>query len=288
MALRKTKTGTVTGANLENSNKGKKGGLTGSRRVTGEGSDTPLPDVPSAFTSDPEVATADSNARANLAEKLKQTGEAIATLAPKAIAPVVGAVGQVVGTVVTKVNTSVESALNHNPSSLTDGTVDTAAILSKADANIDESVPQMDSGEAIKRNIIIAKQRNYVGVAINNTKLKQDLATLDLEQQRLIGLLIDGKTARSDNEKKAVTYHRSVVGRDIELSKLEQDNELLTQQRIRTEGTQNQTELIQEQEQLKVDKLREEVEKQKYEIENIAYEKEKIKQEVVAKFAAGF
>jgi hypothetical protein len=53
----------------------------------------------------------------------------------------------------------------------------------------------MDSAEATKRNIIIARQRNYVGVAINNTKLKQDLATLDLEQQRLIGLLIDGKTA---------------------------------------------------------------------------------------------
>ncbi|MFL9458388.1 MULTISPECIES: hypothetical protein [Nostocales] len=278
-----SKKGTVTGASLEKSNRGRRGALTGSKRVTGEKVEvTPeIPETPAVLpTSDPEVATADFNARANLAEKLQQTGQVVA--------PVVGAVGQVVGTVVTKINTSVESALNHNPSSLTDGTINTAAILSKADANIDESIAELDSGEAIKRNIIIARQRNYVGVAINNTKLKQDLATLDLEQQRLIGLLIDGKTARIDNEKKAVTYHRSVVGRDIELSKLELDNELLTQQRIRTEGTQNQTELIQEQEQLKVDKLREEVEKQKYEIENIAYEKEKIKQEAVAKFAAGF
>ncbi|MUG98737.1 hypothetical protein F7734_43180 [Scytonema sp. UIC 10036] len=274
--------GTVTGANLDNPNRGKKGALTGSKRVTGEGEGTPLPDVPSpyGFDSSPEVAATDEAARANLKEKLQQAGQVIA--------PVVGAVGAAVKGVASQVTATVNGSIDYNPSSLTNGTVDAAGILSKADASVDESVPQLDSGEAIKRNIIIARQRNYVGVAINNTKLKQDLATLDLEQQRLIGLLIDGKTARINNEKKAVTYHRSVVGRDIELSKLEQDNELLTQQQIRTEGTQNQTELIKEQEQLKVDKLREEVEKQKYEIENIAYEKEKIKQEAVAKFAAGF
>ncbi|MFL9823173.1 hypothetical protein AB0756_39715 [Tolypothrix campylonemoides VB511288_2] len=278
-----SKKGTVTGASLEKSNRGKKGGLTGSRRVTGEKVEV-TPEIPETLavlpTSDPEVATADFNARANLAEKLQQAGQVVA--------PVVGAVGQVVGTVVTKVNTSVQSALNHNPSSLTDGTVDTAGILALADANIDSSIPELESGEAIKRNIIIARQRNYVGVAINNTKLKQDLATLDLEQQKLIGLLIDGKTAGITNEKKAVQYQRAVVGRDTELSKLELDSELLTQQRIRTEGTQNQTELIREQEELKVEMLREQVEKQKYEIQNVQYEKEKIKQEAVAKFAAGF
>jgi hypothetical protein len=293
MPLRKSKTGTITGANLENSKKGVKGGLTGSKRVTGETttsqnaettfvpattttSNTYIPTPTSELPKGDETPEQAEARRARLAERFQQAGQ------------VVGTVGQVVATVVTKTNTAVQSALNHNPGSLTDGTVDTAAILAKADANIDESVPQLDSGEAIRRNIVIARQRNYVGVAINNVKLKQDLATLDLEQQKLIGLLIDGKTAGITNEKKAVIYQRAVVGRDIELSKLEQDRELLTQQQIRTEGTQNQTELIREQEQLKVNKLREEVEKQKYEIENIAYEKERIKQEAVAKFAAGF
>jgi uncharacterized protein YcgL (UPF0745 family) len=78
------------------------------------------------------------------------------------------------------------------------------------------------------------------------------------------------------------------VGRDTEISKLEQDRELYTQQLIKTESTQNQTSLIQEQEQLKVAKLREEIEKQGYEIQAISYEKEKIKQETEAKFLAGF
>jgi hypothetical protein len=284
MPLKKTKTGTITGAPLDKANKGKKGGLTGSKRVTGEDVETTFvpattlvsdtPSIPTVLpTSDPEVSQADSNARANLGEKLQQAGSVIA--------PVLGAVAN-------QVRTTVTGTIDYTPTSLTDGTVNTAGILAKADANIDGSIPELDSGEAIKRNITIARQRNYVGVCINNTKLKQDLATLDLEQQRLIGLLIDGKTARIDNEKKAVTYHRSVVGRDTEISKLDQDRELLTQQRIRTAGTQNQTEFIQEQENLKVDKLREQNEKVKYEIQNIAYEKEKIKQEAVAKFAAGF
>uniref|UniRef100_A0A0C1QLG5 Uncharacterized protein n=1 Tax=Tolypothrix bouteillei VB521301 TaxID=1479485 RepID=A0A0C1QLG5_9CYAN len=280
MALRKSKTGTVTGANLDKPNRGKKGGLTGSKRVTGESVDIPTETPTVLPTSDPEVAQADSNARANLAEKLQQAGQVVA--------PVVGAVGEVVKGVANKVTATVNGSIDFNPSSLSNGTVDTAAILSKADANIDESIPELESGEAIKRNIIIARQRNYVGVAINNTKLKQDLATLDLEQQKLIGLLIDGKTAGITNEKKAVQYQRAVVGRDTELSKLELDSELLTQQRIRTEGTQNQTELIREQEELKVEMLREQVEKQKYEIQNVQYEKEKIKQEAIAKFAAGF
>ncbi|MFL9458073.1 hypothetical protein AB0756_39550 [Tolypothrix campylonemoides VB511288_2] len=278
-----SKKGTVTGANLDKPNRGKKGALTGSKRVTGEKVEvTPeIPETPDVLpTSDPEVATADFNARASLAEKLQQAGQVVA--------PVVGAVGEVVKGVANKVTATVNGSIDFNPSSLSNGTVDTAAILSKADANIDESVPQLDSGEAIKRNIIIARQRNYVGVAINNTKLKQDLATLDLEQQKLIGLLIDGKTAGISNEKKAVQYQRALVGRDTELSKLELDSELLTQQRIRTTGTQNQTELIREQEELKVEMLREQVEKQKYEIQNVQYEKEKIKQEAVAKFAAGF
>ena len=177
---------------------------------------------------------------------------------------------------------------DRNPSALTDGKVNTSEILARAIADIDESIPQMDSGTATQRNIIIARQRNFVGVAINNTRLKQDLATLDNEQKKLIGMLIDGKTLDVNNEKKAVGYHRAVVGRDTELSKLEQDRELLTQQQIRTEGTQNQTELIREQEVLKVAKMREDIEKQGYEIQAVQYEKERIKQETEAKFTAGF
>ena len=282
MATRKT--GTVTGANLEKATKAKKGGLTGSKRVTGESSTPVSTPTDTPQSTELPITSLSIPTPPSIGEKLKGAAETVANIVEKGSNTVSAIQGYT-----SRITESIKGTDNdRNPSAITNGQVNTADILTHATAEIDATVPQLDSAEAIKRNIVIAKQRNYVGVAINNTKLKQDLATLDLEQQRLVGLLIDGKTAQVTNEKKAVTYHRAVVGRDTELSKLEQDRELLTQQQIRTEGTQNQTSLIQEQEQLKVRKLREEIEKQGYEIQAISYEKEKIKQETEAKFIAGF
>lgn len=280
MATRKT--GTVTGASLEKSNRGRKGGLTGSKRVTGESkpiAETPVETVLETPTESTTIPTPPS-----VIEKLQEIGNGVTTAIEKGTNAV-----STVQRYTSKIAQTVQGTdQDRNPSALTNGKVNTSEILAHASAEIDSSVPELDSATATQRNITIARQRNYVGVAINNTRLKQDLATLDLEQQRLIGLLIDGKTAHVNNEKKAVSYHRAVVGRDTEISKLEQDRELLTQQQIRTEGTQNQTELIREQEVLKVAKMREEIEKQGYEIQSVQYEKEKIKQETEAKFTAGF
>jgi hypothetical protein len=278
------KTGTVTGASLEKSTKNKKGGLTGSKRVTGESS-TPASTPVSTPTDTPQPITSlGIPTPPSIAEKLKGAAETVASVVEKGSNTVSAIQGYT-----SRITESIKGTDNdRNPYGITNGQVNTADILARASAEVDENVPQMDSAEAVKRNIIISKQRNHVGVLINNTKLKQDLATLDNEQKRLIGLLIDGKTLDVTNEKKAVTYHRTVVGRDTELSKLEQDRELLTQQELRTEGSQAQTPLIAQQEQLKVQKLREEIERQGYEIQNITYEKEKIKQETEAKFLAGF
>ena len=278
MALKKEKTGTVTGAPLKQSTRGKKGALTGSDRVTGKIA------VELPTESSPEVAEADAKARANLAEKLQQGVQTASHIVNN-----VAATTQAVGHLASRVAETIKGTeADRNPANITDGSLDSSAIMSRASAEIDEAIPRMDSGEAIKRNIVIAQQRNFVGVAIANTKLRQDVATLDIEQKRLLGLLIDGKTAQVDNEKKAVTFHRAVVSRDTEISHLEQDRELLTQQRIRTEGTLQQTEHVREQEQLNVEKLREDVERQRLEIQSVQYEKERLKQEVVAKFAAGF
>ncbi len=267
-----TKKGTVTGANLEKTNRGKKGGLTGSKRVTGE-TKTPIADI-----------SLDSPTPPNVVEKLQEIGNG----AVSAIENGANAISTV-QRYTSQIGDAIKSTdTDRNPLAVTDGKVNSSEILASASAEIDSNVPQLDNATATQRNIIIARQRNYVGVAIQNTKLKQDLATLDLEQQRLIGLLIDGKTAHVTNEKKAVLYRRAEVGRDTELSKLEQDRELLVQQQIRTEGTQNQTGLIREQEVLKVAKIREEIERQGYEIQNIQYEKERIRQETEGKFTAGF
>ena len=277
MALKKD-TGTVTGAKLKQSNRGKKGGLTGSERVTG------LTALDGPTESSPEVAEADGKARANLADKLQQVTQTTSHIVNN-----VAATTQAVSHFARSVASTIQGTeADRNPANITDGTLDSTAIMSRASAQIDEAIPRMESAEAIQKGIVIAQQRNFVGVAIANTKLKQDIATLDIEQKRLLGLLIDGKTAQVDNEKKAVTFHRGVVSRDTEISRLELDRELLTQQRIRTDGTQQQTPLIQEAETLLIEKLREANDKQRLEIQNMQHEKEKLKQEVTAKFLAGY
>lgn len=281
MPLKKD-TGTVTGASLKQSTRGKKGGITGSTRVTGtlkSTTETPVETVPETATESTAEPTPTS-VKEKLQEIAHTTGHIVNGIATTS---------QAVGHFASKVAGTIQGTeVDRNPANITDGSLDSTAIMSRASAEIDEAIPRMESAEAIQKGIVIAQQRNFVGVAIANTKLRQDVATLDIEQKRLLGLLIDGKTAQVDNEKKAVSFHRAVVSRDTEISHLENDRELLTQTRIITEGTQQQTEHIREQEQLKIIKLRESNEKFKLEIESTQYEKEKLKQEVTAKFLAGF
>lgn len=273
MAIKKDKIGTVTGAKLTPASRAKKGGLTNSKRVTGTELQ-PSDAQPSTTTTD----------EASLSQKLQNSvytvGSAINT---------VGNTVQTIQYYASQVQGAIKgTADDHNPSVITDGKQDTSAIISKANVEIDESIGRLESGETIRRNSVIAQQRNFVSVATNNVRLQQDVATLNNEQKRLIGLLIDGKTLDINNETKAVGYHRAVTHRDTEISALEQDRELLTHQRIRTEGTQQQTSLVRDQEQLKIQMMKEQVEKQRFEIENMQHEKEVIKQQVAAKFAAGF
>ena len=275
MAFKKDKVGTVTGASLTPSARAKKGGLTNSKRVTGN--------VVPTTTNTPTVAETSTNEKP-IAEKLQDKLETVVSAINTATNTV-----QTIQYYASQVSGALKGTPNdHNPSAITDGKQDTSAIIAKADIEINESIGRLESGETIRRNSVIAQQRNFVSVATNNVRLQQDIATLNNEQKRLVGLLIDGKTLDINNETKAVGFHRAVTHRDTEISALEQDRELLTHQRIKTEGTQQQTSLVRDQEQLKIQMMKEQVEKQRFEIENVQHEKEVIKQQVAAKFAAGF
>ena len=163
MATRKT--GTVTGASLEKSAKGKKGALTGSTRVTGE-STTPPPTETQQPT--PEY-TASIPTPASVVEVLKGSAETVANIAEKGSKAFAAVQGYT-----SRISESIKGTEHdRNPLTVTNGQVDTSTIIAAASAEIDGNVPQLDSAEATQRNIIIARQRNYVGVAINNVKLKQ-------------------------------------------------------------------------------------------------------------------
>jgi hypothetical protein len=205
MAIKKDKVGTVTGASLNPKNRAKKGGLTNSKRVTG------------SDTTSTETTTESKPIGEKLQDSIQTVGAAINTV-NNTVQTIQYYASQVQGAIKGTANDS-------SPLVVTDGKLKTSEILSNATAEIDESIGKLESGEATRRNIIIAQQRNYVGVATNNVRLQQDIATLNNEQKRLIGLLVDGKTLDINNETKAVGYHRAVTKRDTEISALEQDRE---------------------------------------------------------------
>lgn len=274
------KTGTVTGASLDPKD----------RKKAKAESSTPIADAASEVDlnkfadSIPQTESTSQPTPSSVVEKLQEIGSSVASTVEKGTK-----VASAVQGIASRIGTAIQTTDNdRNTSAITNGKVNTSEILSKASATIDENVPQLDAIEATKRKTIIARQRNFVSVAIDNTKLQQDIQTLDNEQQKLIGLLIDGKTARVNNETKAIGFHRAITKRDTELSALEEDRELLVHQQIKTDGTIAQTPLVQKREQLKVEKMKEEIEKLGVEIDNISSDKEKIKREAELKFANGF
>lgn len=79
MATRKT--GTVTGASLESAVKGKKGGLTGSKRVTGESSTPASTPTEAQQSSESLITSLGSPTPPSIGEKLKAAAETVVNLA---------------------------------------------------------------------------------------------------------------------------------------------------------------------------------------------------------------
>ncbi|MUH00825.1 hypothetical protein F7734_54575 [Scytonema sp. UIC 10036] len=277
MPLRKSKTGTVTGASLEPKNRGRKGGLTGSKRVTGEtetettaSEGFPLPDVPSpyGFDSSPEVAEADSNARAKVAEKLKQTGQAV------------------VGAIINTASAAVQATNNGTISANTG--VDFAGIVATGSAEVPQYVEGMSNAESTKRRLEIQRQRNTIAVMTDNKRLEQDIVTLGIEHRKLEGKVIDYHTEGVHNQTKTVQFHRAETARDIETSKLVQDKEHLVQQNVATEGTQSLTPGIKKEWEQKLELQSVKSEKLRLEIESAKYDNEYKRQELEVKLLSGF
>jgi hypothetical protein len=284
MPLKKTKTGTITGANLEKSNRGKKGGLTGSKRVTGETTETtfvPATTHVTETTSDtvantpqidhikgdetPEQAEARRN---RLAEKLQQGSQAV------------------IGAIVSTASTAVQATQNGSVGNT--ASVDFAGICATGSAEVPRYVEGISNAEAVKRRLEIQRQRNTVAVMTDNKKLEQDIVQLGIEHRKVEGKVIEYHTEGVHNQRKGITFHRAEVARDTEASKLTQDKELLSQQNIATQGTQALTAGVQKEWQQKLEHQQVKSEHLKLEIESAKYENEYKRQELEAKLLSGF
>lgn len=116
----------------------------------------------------------------------------------------------------------------------------------------ESNVPEMGIVDATKHRAKIARQSNALDVGIAKTQRDRKAVKLASELRLLQGDSIDYHTIGINNSTKAVK--NQIADRDyhIESSRLEEKDELLTQQRIKTTGTQALTPLIAEQWQMKI------------------------------------
>lgn len=128
---------------------------------------------------------------------------------------------------------------------------DLPALLGTNPYDADGSSPEMTAGEANAKKIKLQRQYNAEEVRAAKIKLGRKIVQNEKEQTRLIGDVVDLHTSRIEVGTKVVTNQIASTKYNIEQSKLEETEELLTQQQIRTQGTLSLTEGIREEQDLK-------------------------------------
>lgn len=274
----RAKKGAVTGDNLTQSKRGKKGGLTGSKHF-----DKPEVETPSS----PVETTKNAVGKAAKA----------ASQGVKAAANTLGAARDVAQTVSNGAR-QVRRATNGGSDLVT---ADAKETLGKAEKlatgyglelinlensmggdpyAVDDSLPEMTAKEANARKLKIQRQNNALDVRLERTKQKRKIATVATEEVRLVGDLVDYSTAGIETATKVVKNQIADTRYQTEQSRLEENEELLEQQVIRTQGTIALTQGVRDEWNLKLEKQERNNEKIRLEIENTEAKNERKREEI--------
>ncbi|MFN6570633.1 hypothetical protein [Dendronalium sp. ChiSLP03b] len=132
---------------------------------------------------------------------------------------------------------------------------------------VSDSLPQLTAKEANQNKLIIQRQNNALEVRHERIKQKRKIMAVATEELRLVGDVVDYNTAGIEIGTKIVKNQISDTKFQIEQSKLEETEELLEQQVIRTQGTINLTQGVRQEWVLRVDKQQRELEALQLEIE---------------------
>ena len=127
----------------------------------------------------------------------------------------------------------------------------------------------MDAKEANKLNLIIERQNNALDVANNRIKQKRKQVRNHKEEWGLVGDLVDLDTVKIDVGTKVVKHEIAGTKFQLEQSKLEENEELLEQQIIRTQGVISLTDGIRKEWDLRFDKQQRQLEKLQIDIEQV-------------------
>lgn len=220
----------MTGANLNPSNRGKKGGLTGSKHFIPieleTAQQTPVI-APQQKTTDKPRREQTQNHSIKQDKSNRTTDTHSKTLEDAKVIAVT------YGVTLTDIKSHMQAS---------NDTVDEA---------LGEGISVKEANE---RKLRIARQNNLIEVRGERIKQKRKLATNYGEELALLGETIDNATKGVTVAKKLINYQTEVTDFHTAQSKLEEHEELYLQQAIRTQGVKNLTAGIQEEWQLKLEK----------------------------------
>jgi hypothetical protein len=275
--MARTTKGGMTGADLKKSNRGRKGGMTGSKHFE---------------TQDVETSTSPLEAVAGVANKV---GEAVQNVASgvqavghgvRAAANGAKAIRQTFkggSSLVTDEHTQVLDQARGIATSYGVELTDIKTHMSASNDEVDDSLGDgISAKEANEKKLKIQRQNNLLDVRLDRVKQKRKIATLHKEELSLVGDLVDVGTTGVNVATKMVNYQIAVTDFQTTQSKLEEHEELLIQQQIRTQGTINLTTGIQTEWDLKLEKQDRSNERLQLEIEGAAKQNEQKRLEIDA------
>lgn len=117
---------------------------------------------------------------------------------------------------------------------------------------VDDSLGELSMSEASNMRHKIARQNNQLEVRHDRVKQKRKIASIYNDELGLVGDLVTAETTGVNVATKIVNYQIAKTNYGIAQSKLEETEELLIQQQIRTQGVLNLTEPIREEWRIKV------------------------------------
>ncbi|MCP6757172.1 MAG: hypothetical protein NHB32_00055 [Fischerella sp. CENA71] len=151
----------------------------------------------------------------------------------------------------------------------------------------DGNIPEMTAAEANKHKLKIQRQNNALDVRLEKIKQGRKVVQLATENRRLIGDVVGFHTAGIEVGTKVVENQVVDTIYRTKQSKLEQTEELLTQQIIATQGTVNLTDGIKQEWDLKFERQQARNQGLRLEVEGAIRDTEIKRQELEAKLLEG-
>ncbi|NJL78618.1 MAG: hypothetical protein HC836_44730 [Richelia sp. RM2_1_2] len=146
---------------------------------------------------------------------------------------------------------------------------DIANTIGGSNFEIDESIPEMDAKEANKLTLRMERQNNALDVAYVRINQKKKQIRNHKGEWENIGDLVDLDTTKINVGTKVIKHEIAATKFQIEQSKLEETEELLEQQVIKTQGVISLTDGIRTEWDLRLEKQQRQLEKLQIEIEQV-------------------